>query len=221
MQRCKLTLLSTSLYIYIGIGKLSIYIGIGKLSAKPWTTDRAVSGNHYTINFIYIRLIYIYTYIYILISTIWNQHGRKCCYSYFPRYISVFKSQNFKAYHVHPTDWNGGQGSTTKEFYPFKFVPMICLSSTSSQVWTRFRPYVVTSSICFLGITVTSHKCHGISNKQRLDFLFNSLFRLTTTNKISALLVLCEGNLSVTGGFPTQRTNNVETISMWWCLHWP
>ena len=112
-------------------------------------------------------------------------------------------------------------GTEHREFYPFKFVPMICLSSTPSPVWTRFRPYVVTSSICFLGITVTSHKCHGISNKQQLDFLFNSLFRLTTTNKISALLVLCEGNLAVTGGFPTQRTNNAETISMWWCLHWP
>ena len=68
-----------------------------------------------------------------------------------------------------------------------KFVPIICLSSTPSPVWTRFRPYVIAPSICFLGITVTSDKCHGFSNEPQLDFLFNNLFRLTTTNKISAL----------------------------------
>ena len=33
------------------------------------------------------------------------------------------------------------------------------------------------------------------------------------------LLVLCEGNPPVTGGFPSQKASNAESISMRWCHH--
>ena len=47
--------------------------------------------------------------------------------------------------------------------------------------------------------TVTSHECHGISYHQKLECLFDSLFRLTTNiHQSSTSLDLCEGNPPVT-----------------------
>ena len=53
-----------------------------------------------------------------------------------------------------------------------------------------------------------------------LTCLFNSMFRgtLKKTSK-PALLTLCEGNPSVTGGFPSQRANYAESISISWYHH--
>ena len=89
----------------------------------------------------------------------------------------------------------------------------------------------------------------------QLDFVFNSLFRLTidktltlrggelhltsyehhdVSNQVnlivcsrvysikhqrSALLDICEGNPLVTGGFPSQRASNTESVSMLWPHH--
>ena len=52
------------------------------------------------------------------------------------------------------------------------------------------------------------------------DNLFNRLFRRRSM-KISKLCItdLCEGNPSVTGGFPSQRASNTAKASMWWCVH--
>ena len=47
--------------------------------------------------------------------------------------------------------------------------------------------------------------------------LFNSVFRLTTKwHQRSALLLLCEGNSPVAGGFPAQRYSYAESVSIWW-----
>ena len=46
---------------------------------------------------------------------------------------------------------------------------------------------------------------HGISNHRRFDCL-----RVTG---------LCEGNSSVSGDFPAQRTDNAANVSIWWCHH--
>ena len=35
----------------------------------------------------------------------------------------------------------------------------------------------------------------------------------------STLLALCEGNPPVTGGFPSQRASNAESVFMPWCCH--
>ena len=53
----------------------------------------------------------------------------------------------------------------------------------------------------------------GVSNHQRLDRLFNRLFRLTSkkTSK-PALLAFCEGNSPVTGGVPPQRASNATAV---------
>ena len=67
-------------------------------------------------------------------------------------------------------------------------------------------------NLCIIG---TSHECHDILNHWQLQCLFNSLLMQTSkeTSKV-VLLVLCEGNPQVTGGFPSQRAGNVESVSM-------
>ena len=60
----------------------------------------------------------------------------------------------------------------------------------------------------------------AISNRRRIDCLFNCLFRLTSNKTLKpALLALDAGNPPVTGGFPSQRASNAETVSIWWCHH--
>ena len=60
----------------------------------------------------------------------------------------------------------------------------------------------------------------GVSNHRRLDRLLNRLFR-RGSKKISKLRVtgFREGNSSVTGQFPAQRSNNAENVSIWWLYH--
>ena len=55
---------------------------------------------------------------------------------------------------------------------------------------------------------------------RRLDCLLNRLFR-RRSKKPSKIRVtgLCDGNPSVTGGFPSQRTSNAENSSIWWRHH--
>ena len=66
-------------------------------------------------------------------------------------------------------------------------------------------------------ITTMSHRCHDASNHWKLDCLFNSWFRLAIKyDKSSKFLALCERNLMVTCGFPSQRASNAETVSMSW-----
>ena len=57
----------------------------------------------------------------------------------------------------------------------------------------------------------------GVSNHQRLDCLFNRLFR-RRSKKTSKLHVtgLCEGHSLVTGEFPSQRASNAKML-IWWC----
>ena len=60
----------------------------------------------------------------------------------------------------------------------------------------------------------------GVLNHRRLSCLFSRSFR-PATKKTSkpALLTLCEANLPVTGGFPSQRASNAETVFIWWRHH--
>ena len=60
----------------------------------------------------------------------------------------------------------------------------------------------------------------GVSDHWRLDCLLNRLFR-RRSKKISKLRVigLCEGDSSVTDGFPSQRASNAENVSIWWRHH--
>ena len=60
----------------------------------------------------------------------------------------------------------------------------------------------------------------GVSNHQPHECLLNRLFR-RRLKKISKFRVtgLCAGNSSVTGGFPAQRVNNAENVSIWWRHH--
>ena len=62
---------------------------------------------------------------------------------------------------------------------------------------------------------------NDVSNHPRIDSLLNYLFSCGS-KKASKLRVTgldCEGNPSVTGGFPSQRDSNAENVSIWWRHH--
>ena len=60
----------------------------------------------------------------------------------------------------------------------------------------------------------------GISNHWQLNCLFKFCFWLISKKTWKpVLLAFCEGNPPVTGGFPSQRFSNMESISMWSCHH--
>ena len=73
--------------------------------------------------------------------------------------------------------------------------------------------------------TLSLHWCHDgrddVSNHRCPDCLLNRLFRRRSTTKTLKRRVtgLCEGNLPVISGLPSQRTNNAENVSIWWCHH--
>ena len=65
-----------------------------------------------------------------------------------------------------------------------------------------------------------SHECHGILNHWQFNCLLNSfLWMITKKHQNSVLLALCQENPPLTDGFPSQRANYVESISMLWCHH--
>ena len=57
----------------------------------------------------------------------------------------------------------------------------------------------------------------GVSHHQLLDCLLNCLFRSRSrlTSKL-CITGICEGDLSVTSGFPSQRSSKVENIYIYW-----
>ena len=63
-------------------------------------------------------------------------------------------------------------------------------------------------------------ECESVSNRLCPDCLLKRLFR-HRSKKTPKLRVtgLCEGNPSVTGGFPSQRSSNAENVSIWWRHH--
>ena len=65
---------------------------------------------------------------------------------------------------------------------------------------------------------MTSYNRHGVLDAQQLDYFVKNFFQLIKRHKSSPLLALCVGNSSVTGGFPSQRPGNAESVSMAWLL---
>ena len=68
--------------------------------------------------------------------------------------------------------------------------------------------------------TVTSKWVRWRQNHRRLDCLLNRLF-MCISKKTPKLRVTgpCEGDLLVTGGFPSQSSSNAENVSTWWRHH--
>ena len=59
----------------------------------------------------------------------------------------------------------------------------------------------------------------SVSDHQRLECLFNRLFRRRSENIKAPVIGLCEGNSPVTGEFPSHRASNAENVSIWWRQH--
>ena len=58
-----------------------------------------------------------------------------------------------------------------------------------------------------------------VTKMEQLNCLFNTLFSLATkkTSKFVLLLAFCKGTPPLTGGFPSQRASDAESLSMSWC----
>ena len=88
-------------------------------------------------------------------------------------------------------------------------------------VMRKMFPYDDVIMQCSIPSLQWHHNEHdGVSNHQRLHCLLNCLFR-RRSKKTSKLCIagLCEGNPSVTSGFPSQRASNMQNISIWWRHH--
>ena len=64
---------------------------------------------------------------------------------------------------------------------------------------------------------------HNVSTHRQVDCLLNRLIRLTSKdlkwNIRANVTGLLWGNPPVTGGFPSQRASNAETVFIWWRHH--
>ena len=99
---------------------------------------------------------------------------------------------------------------------------MIFHRNPGSQ-WQNGSPFLWLMTCCLFNtkaslehIIVTSQWCDGVSNR-----LFAQPFVHAQIKKTLKLHVPrhCEGNPQVTGGFPSQRANNTENVSIWWRHH--
>ena len=81
---------------------------------------------------------------------------------------------------------------------------------------------VDSSFVLVLSPSITGRHNDGVSNHRCLDCFLNLLFRCRS-KKTSKLRVtgLCEGNPSVTGGFPSPKASNTEKVSISWRHHDP
>ena len=78
------------------------------------------------------------------------------------------------------------------------------------------RNRTVTSLDMWISLWRRSHWCLK-SPVTQLDCLFNRLFRQTST---PAFLALCEGNASVTDGFPSQKASNGASVGPMLAQRW-
>ena len=67
-------------------------------------------------------------------------------------------------------------------------------------------------TVCMAFITVPSHERHGVSNYRQLDCLSNGLFRLRS--KETSKLRITGPLWRESGGFPSQRDSNAESVSI-------
>ena len=115
------------------------------------------------------------------------------------------------------TKWNAGLN--TEELYVGNFL----------KLYTRFALSAL-SCIMFGLVPTLGYSLQwrhndrdGLPNHRRLGSLLNRLFR-RRSKKISKPRVtgLCEGNSPVSAEFPSQRTSNTKTVSIWWRhdVHW-
>ena len=92
---------------------------------------------------------------------------------------------------------------------------LVCLPFSIAKVWELHRNLDI--AILYLGF-LTKYRWHhnardGVSHHRRPECLFNCLFRRSSTK--TPRYWLCERNLSVTDGFPSQTVSNAENVSIW------
>ena len=141
----------------------------------------------------------------IVLSTVHNTTFLKASLYVFDISINVYITQ-FSLLLVQPKGYS--------DMYMYQ--TQRCVLWLNCQLPTAPRVYQVPSYFpLFNFITVTSHERHHHSNLGQLDCFFNSWFMLKTkkTNPVH-YWPPCEGNPTVTGGFPAQRASNPEIVFM-------
>ena len=72
-------------------------------------------------------------------------------------------------------------------------------------------------STAYLTGSLTSHWRNSVSNHRHIDCLFNNMSgKHQRKHQRSKSLVLCEGNATVTGGLPSHRASDMESIFTSW-----
>ena len=131
-------------------------------------------------------------------------------------------------------DYKVAASEQTVFWNPMISLLLVCSSSQrNNYMWILSKlTYFQSRKCCFIVhivsmsyrerwvITMMLHELHGASDHRPLDYVFNISFGLTPNKQQRpALLDLREGNLAVTVGFPSQRSTNVESVSISWHHH--
>ena len=172
-----------------------------------------------------IRTLYLqwYSPVVIMQANFRSSWG-KCVIFYFVcQQIHISKTKLFMYIFYTKSSWKGR---------PFPWL-LIAISEFRTQInahakfkvpytflilWRQNDWYSCASnrSISHNNTKMTSHKVHRVLNHRQL-VCSNRLFRLISKkHQLSALLVLCEENPSVTGGFSSQKASNVGIVPMPW-----
>ena len=119
--------------------------------------------------------------------------------------------------------WCSYSYSLTLLHYQWRYDNLLWARSIIIAIWhfsTTMRNMGPKLDVPHTTLQWCHNELHDISNYRCLSCLFSRLFRLTskTTSK-PELLALGEWKTPVTGGVPSQRASNVETVYIWWRYH--
>ena len=85
--------------------------------------------------------------------------------------------------------------------------------AVQAQIWT-------TAYLCMVTLLQWRHEAHDVANHDELDGLGYREFKFTTKkwSKLRIIVPLCM-NPPMASGFPSQKGNNAESVSMLWIPH--
>ena len=100
------------------------------------------------------------------------------------------------------------------------FIYLLSLAQKKIPAWGGTLNLSICPCGCYVPLQWCHNECDGLSNHWNLDGLLNRLSRCRS-KKTSKLCVtgLCEGNIPVTGEFPSHWASNAENVSILWHHH--
>ena len=134
------------------------------------------------------RIVDIHSWEYFVRARLMLTYIRACVYNY------IYVSHDW---------WMQRQTNIHKHTH-------VCLS-LSPSIMVQF-------TVVLISLQWRHNEHDGVPNHQRLDCLLNRSFRRRSNQRKPKIGVTghCEGNPSLTIGFPSQRTSDAENVSIWW-----